>query len=269
MSLGSAAAGLGWPVSPTDPAARVPIVPTAILFDLGRGGAWLHHPTPADGAAAYRAATDGPVVQGCVGAGTGAVAGGLKGGIGSASCVLDGGITVGAIVAVNAMGSALDRLTGDLLGRSRGLVDEFAQAPSPDPEAARAYWAQRDAVAVATRGTATTGTATTIGVVATDATLTKTQCRKLAQVSHDGLARALAPVHTAYDGDTVFTLATGRRSLDHPLDEVDLQSAAADCVSRAIVHAMLAATSIDRTADGGLLAPAWSDRSRTGTHPHL
>ena len=91
----------------------------------------------------------------------------------------------------------------------------------------------------------------------------------LAQVSHDGLARALAPVHTAYDGDTVFTLATGRRSLDHPLDEVDLQSAAADCLSRAIVHAMLAATSIDRTADGGLLAPAWSDRSRTGTHPHL
>ena len=111
--------------------------------------------------------------------------------------------------------------------------------------------------------------ATTIGVVATDATLTKAQCRKLAQVSHDGLARALAPVHTAYDGDTVFTLATGRRSLDHPLDEVDLPSAAADCVSRAIVHAMLAATSIDRTADGGLLAPAWSDRSRTGTHPHL
>lgn len=247
------AAGLGWPALPGDAAARVPIVPAAILFDLGRGGTWLHHPGPEDGAAAYRGASDGPVAQGCVGAGTGALAGGLKGGIGSASCILESGITVGAIVAVNAIGSPVDPRTGDLLGRGRGLPGELDGAPRPgamappDPSNGRG------------QSPPAAGTATTIGVIATDAALTKAQCHKLAQVSHDGLARAIAPVHTAYDGDTLFTLATGTREPADPVASVALQSAAADCVSRAIVHAMLAATSVDRSADGGLVAASWRD----------
>ena len=91
------------------------------------------------------------------------------------------------------------------------------------------------------------GTATTLAVVATDATLTKAGCQKLAGVAHDGFARALSPVHTAYDGDTVFTLATGERPEVTGIDEVELQTAAADCVSLAIVRAVLAATSVDRT----------------------
>jgi len=247
------AAGLGWPVSPTEAVARVPIVPAAILFDLGRGGHWLHHPGPEEGRRAYEVATEGPVEQGSVGAGTGALAGGLRGGVGSASAVLDSGMTVGAIVAVNALGSPLDWRTGDLLGRNRGLEDEFDDVPRPDPAAAQTYWTARAEEAAQARA----GMATTIAVVATDATLTKAQCRKLAGVAHDGMARAIAPVHTAYDGDTVFTLATGGRSAPGPLDLVALQVAGADCVSRAIVRAMLAAEPVDRTADGGIAAPTW------------
>ncbi|HQF03463.1 MAG TPA: P1 family peptidase [Phycicoccus sp.] len=247
------AAGLGWPVGP--PPQRVPIVPAAILFDLGRGGEWLHHPQPADGEAAYAVAAAGAVAQGAVGAGTGAQAGGLKGGIGSASAVLESGVTVGALVAINAVGSPVDPHSGELLGRRLGLAGEFDDVAPANLQAAQGYWAQRAAGAAAMRA----AMATTIGVVATDATLTKAQCQKLAGVCHDGMARAISPVHTAYDGDTLFALATGARPAPNGLDLVDLQTAAADCVSRAIVHAMLAATSVDRSADGGLVARSWLD----------
>ncbi len=100
-------------------------------------------------------------------------------------------------------------------------------------------------------------------MVATDATLTKAGCQKLAGVAHDGFARALSPVHTAYDGDTVFALATGERPAVTGIDEVELQTAAADCVSLAIVRAVLAATSVDRTADGGVALPSYRDAIRT------
>jgi L-aminopeptidase/D-esterase-like protein len=96
--------------------------------------------------------------------------------------------------------------------------------------------------------------------VATDAALTKVRCRKLAEVSHDGLARALAPVHTAYDGDAVFTIATGDGAVPGELDLVRIQAVAADCVTRAIGHAMLAATSVDRTTDGGIALGTWRER---------
>ncbi len=248
------AAGRGWPVG-ADRAARVPIVPSAILFDLGRGGRWLHHPDRDDGRAAHEAASGGEVSQGNVGAGTGARAGGLKGGLGSASVVLDSGHTVGALVAVNAVGSPVDPVDGSLLGQRLGLPGEFDQVPAPDQAAAQAYWAERAAEAEALRA----GTATTIAVVATDAVLSKAQCAKLAGAAHDGLARAIRPVHTAYDGDTVFALATGGRALDHPMDGLALEQAGADVLTRAIVHAMLAATSVDRSADGGLAARSWRD----------
>ena len=109
------------------------------------------------------------------------------------------------------------------------------------------YWAARAEETEQLRA----GIATTLAVVATDATLSKAGCQKLAGVAHDGFARALSPVHTAYDGDTVFALATGERPAVTGIDEVELQTAAADCVSLAIVRAVLAATSVDRTADGG------------------
>ncbi|QKE85703.1 P1 family peptidase [Arthrobacter sp. NEB 688] len=259
------AAGRGWPVGP-GPDERVPIVPSAIVFDLGRAGVWRHHPGPADGATAHAAASTGPVAQGSVGAGTGARAGGLRGGVGTASAVLDSGVTVGALVVVNAVGSPLAR-DGSLLGAAWGLGDELDGLPDPSPTALERHLAARRAEVEAQRaGRAEAlrpGRATTLAVVATDAGLTKAACRRLATVAHDGMARALSPVHTAFDGDTVFSLATGARPAPEPLDLVELHDAAAGCVTRAIVHALLAADSVDRSADGGLAALSWRDALTT------
>jgi len=252
------AAGRGWPMGA--PGEVVPIVPAAILFDLGRGGEWASHPGPVDGEFACAAAGSGPVPQGTVGAGTGAKAGGLKGGVGSASVVLSSGVTVAALVACNAVGSPIDLRTGEILGARLGLGDEFADLPAVRAERLAAFLSAREAEVAAFRlasadsGAGTpesadarvvvAGQATTIGVVATDATLTKAECAKLADIAHDGIARAVNPVHTAYDGDTLFALATGGRPAPAgPLDIVELQAAAADCVSRAIAHGLLAATS--------------------------
>ena len=240
-----AAAGVGFPV----PGAVVPIVPAAVLFDLGRGGPAddpALRPTAATGAAAVDAAAGpsgaGPVAQGAVGAGVGAVVGGLKGGIGTASAVLDDGTVVAALAAVNAAGSAVDPATGGLLGARLGLAGELD--PPAVGEAARA----------ALRGYADAalprlGTNTTLAVVATDAALDKAGCARLAAMGHDGLARALAPAHTAIDGDTVFGLATGARPAPDLPGLVALQHAAADVVSRAVVQAVLAAGTV--TTPGG------------------
>jgi L-aminopeptidase/D-esterase-like protein len=260
-----AGAGVGFPV----PGAVVPIVPAAVLFDLGRGGAAddpALRPTAAVGAEAVDAAADGPVVQGVVGAGVGALVGGLKGGIGTASVVLDlepgvewsadaergadpaqGGaagratVTVSALVALNAAGSAVDPATGGLLGARLGLPGEFT--PPAVGAAARA----------ALRATTASvrprlGTATTLAIVATDVTLDKAGCARLATMGHDGLARALAPAHTATDGDTVFGLATGAHPAPDLPGLVALQAAAADVVSRAVVHAVLAAETVTTPA---------------------
>ena len=203
-----AAAGVGFPV----PGAVVPIVPAAVLFDLGRGGPAddpALRPTAATGAAAVDAASGGPVAQGVVGAGTGALIGGLKGGIGTASAVLDDGTTVAALAAVNAAGSAVDLATGGLHGVRLGLPDEFVQ-----PRVGAAAQAALRAVAESVRPRL--GTATTLAVVATDATLDKAGCGRLAAMGHDGLARTLAPVHTVVDGDLVFGLATCARPVARP-----------------------------------------------------
>ncbi|MBR7743627.1 P1 family peptidase [Phycicoccus sp. BSK3Z-2] len=250
-------AGGGWPVGAAEHA-RVPIVPSAIVFDLGRGASgpdgWRHHPTAADGAAAVAAAADGPVPSGSVGVGTGARAGGLRGGVGSASAVLSSGVVVGALVAVNAVGLPLGP-DGRLLGASWTLPEDHDALPDPDPDALAAFLQARAEEVEAMRQ----GRATTLAVVATDATLDTGGCRRLATVSHDGMARALSPVHTAFDGDTVFSLATGGRPTPEALDLLELHDAAARCVTRAIVRALLAATSVDRSADGGLVAPSWVD----------
>jgi len=222
--------GRGFPVGP-DPSQVVPIVPAAVLFDLGRGGDFRNRPTAEFGARAYAtAAADWPD-SGVVGAGTGAVCGGLKGGFGYAERRLDDGTSVGAAVAVNATGSPVDPVSG----RLRADREQRLTAPSA---------AERDALASAYehRGPSL---ATTIGVLLTDATLTKAQAGRLATVGHDGMARAIAPVHSMMDGDTVFALASGRRPAPDPrqaLGELNaLLAAAADAFTDACFDALVAA----------------------------
>ncbi|MEV5603202.1 P1 family peptidase [Streptomyces sp. NPDC052299] len=233
-----------------DPAQVVPVVPAACVFDLGRGGDWRARPDAATGRAAVedaaRAAEGAAVAEGCVGAGTGAVAGQLKGGVGTASVLLPSGLTVGALVVVNAAGSVLDPRTGVLFGEYGGV--EPAVAP---PDGVHAAAVRRLAEA---RGTdARPPLNTTLAVVATDAALTRAQAQKLAGTAHDGLARAIRPVHLMTDGDTVFALATGRRDLDarDPVALNPLLAAAADAVTRAIVKAVRAAKGVEGRDGGG------------------
>lgn len=218
----------------------VPIVPGAILFDLGRSGRFASRPTARWGYRAIARASDGPVKQGTVGAGTGARAGGLKGGIGTASVTLDDGTTVGALVAINAAGSPLGRDCA-LSGAQLELDDEFGNLQAPDPA---------ECVRQDTKGGGHPSKNTTIAVVATDATLTKAATTRMARVAHDGLARSIRPVHTLSDGDSVFAMATGkdkhRLSVDIGDDREKLNAihnAGADALSRAVVHAMIEAES--------------------------
>lgn len=254
VMAGLYADGRGWPMGP--PGQVVPIVPGAVCFDLGRGGAFDHHPGPTDGLAAYRAASADPVTQGCVGAGTGAKAGGLKGGVGSASAVLPDGAVVAALVVVNAVGGCADPSTGELYAVRWGLAEEFAGVPRPN---AAAVAVARERALGADPMTMAAGLATTLAVIATDLTLTKAQCQKLAGVGHDGMARAIVPVHSMFDGDTVFALGTGGRAAPDPAGFHLVLAAAASCVTRGIGHAMLAAASIDRRSDGGVQLRCWSD----------
>lgn len=213
----------------------VPIVPAAILFDLGVGDPRVR-PGVDCGYRAARGASDGPVAEGNVGAGAGATVGKLlgmdramKGGIGSAAITLPGGLTVAAIVAVNAFGDIIDPATGRVVAGvrtpdGRGLADARVLLRS----------------GAALRGTA--GANSTIGVVATNARLTKTQATKVAQMAHDGLARAIAPIHTMHDGDTLFAIATGAR--DEAADVSTIGALAAEAVAEAVLRAVRQATGI-------------------------
>lgn len=228
-------AGVGFSVGP-QPHEVVPIVPGAVLFDLGRGGNFRATPDAALGVAAYDDALKASAVrQGSVGAGTGARAGGLAGGVGTASTVLSSGHTVAALAVVNAAGSAVDPVTGLLYAADHGLPGEFTlTAPRP---------AEVDAWAGPLPPSSFN---TTIAVVATDVPLSKAGCGGLATTAHDGLARALRPAHTITDGDTIFALSTGEGASLTGIDQRDVQVAGADCLARAIVHGMLAAS--DRPA---------------------
>ncbi len=236
------AQGVGFPVGD---GAVVPIVPSAVLFDLGRGGRGGARPGPAEGAAACDAATSGPVSEGCCGAGTGAVVGGLKGGVGSASAVLPSGVTVAALVVVNAAGACYDERTGRLEAVRWGLPGEFPSLGTPLPQELAAA---RRLAAAGGRLESAPAQATTLGVIATDATLTKAQCAKVAGIGHDGLARGIRPVHTMVDGDTLFTLATGARPAPDLEQLQMLLREAGDCVTRAIGHAVLAAETVQTPA---------------------
>jgi L-aminopeptidase/D-esterase-like protein len=233
--------GRGWPVGGGQ---VVPIVPAAVLFDLGRGGDARARPDAALGREAAAAASASAVPQGCVGAGTGAVAGGLKGGIGSGSTVLSSGAVVGALVAVNSAGSVLDPRTGELWGE-RHLLDHERLDVRPDPAALRRHLDRIAAMRVALQA----ARATTLVVLATDLTLDKAQCTALAGQAHDGMARAISPVHTMVDGDTAFALSTRRRPVPDRWAMHELLAAAADVVTRAVVHAVLRAAST--TTDAG------------------
>jgi len=235
------AAGIGYPVPVAGGITAVPIVPAAVIFDLGRGGDPANHPDASFGESAYDAASEGPVPQGVVGAGTGAKAGELKGGVGSASALLEDGTTVAALVVVNAIGSCVDPATGELYALRFGLPGEFERSAAPRHVPPFALPGDPPGIPLAT----------TLGVIATDAALTKAQCAKVSGVGHDGLARAIRPVHTMFDGDTLFTLATGEGATPDAFAFHALLNAAGDCVTRAIGHAMLAAEPVSTA--GGLL----------------
>ncbi|MYX26644.1 hypothetical protein GTY75_08170 [Streptomyces sp. SID8381] len=234
--------GRGVRVGP-GPTHVVPVVPAACVFDLGRGGDFRARPDAATGRAAVAAAAasepGGPVPQGCVGAGTGAAVGALKGGVGTASTVLDSGVTVAALVVANASGSVTDPETGALYGELfQGRVEY------PDPAT---HQAARARLAECAERNGPPSLNTTLAVVATDADLSKAQAQKLAGTAHDGIARAVRPVHLLNDGDTVFALATGARALEagRPLALNAVLAAGADMVTRAIVRAVRAAEPVD------------------------
>ncbi|MFF3495749.1 P1 family peptidase [Streptomyces sp. NPDC002795] len=265
------------------PGEVVPVVPAACVFDLGRGGDWRARPDAATGRAAVEAAAatepGSPVQEGNIGAGTGTLVGQLRGGIGTASTVLDSEITIAALVVANAAGSAVDPATGALYGEffaGRGPVTY----PAPQTHEAAG---KRLAEAAAANGagpldgaggagrTAGTGARdgataptdppplnTTLAVVATDADLTRAQAQKVAGTAHDGIARAVRPVHLLNDGDTVFALATGERPLDaaNPLALNEILAAGADLVTRAIVRALRTAESVSA---GGRTHLSYSD----------
>jgi L-aminopeptidase/D-esterase-like protein len=210
--------------------AKVPIVPAAAIFDLGFGSASVRP----DADAGYRAceqATSDPVAQGNIGAGTGATVGKLlgpgfmmKGGLGSASMRMDDGTLVGAIVAVNALGDVIDPQTQQVIAGTRNPIGGFI-ASNPFGN-------------------------TTIAVVATSASLSKDSANKVAQMAHNGLAQAIRPAHTMFDGDTVFALALGTASqvgttqATAALQVSIIGAAAATTLARAIIKAVRNATEL-------------------------
>ncbi len=213
----------------------VPIVPAAILFDLNIGDGRIR-PDAEAGYAACRNASD-KLEQGNIGAGAGATVGkmfgadfAMKSGLGTASVKLAGsGLIVAAIVAVNAVGDVLDHHTGKLLAGARtsdGKALRNTMTSLIDGAGVHAH----------------PGSNTTIAVVATNASLTKSEANKVAQMAHDGLARSIAPVHTALDGDTVFAAATGALSTKEDISKVG--TLGAEALARAVKQAILAATSI-------------------------
>lgn len=213
--------------------ARVPIVPSAILFDLLNGGdkAWDKNPYPALGRKALEAASEGFDLGSC-GAGAGAQTAQHKGGLGSASLVLDDGITVGALVAVNPMGSVTTP-SGRHFWAAPFEVDAEFGGLGVDPAPGLALPPSRKLAAMAEQGN------TTIAVVATDAAMDKAQCHRVAVAAHDGMARAILPAHSPMDGDLVFAAATGARSLSDPMGQVAMIGHAASlCLSRAIARAV-------------------------------
>jgi len=226
--------------------ARVPIVPAAILFDLDLGDPQAR-PDAAMGYAACQAATADPVVEGNVGAGTGARLGtalgvgrAMKSGLGSAAIPLGGGLIVGALVAANPFGDVVDPHSGATLAGARKLRSDELAGTLEVMKSMIGKLALRFA------------SNTLIGVVATNARLTKEQANKVAQMAQDGIARTVRPAHTLFDGDTLFALSTGRKRANVSL----IGAYAAEAVAQAVVRAV-------RAAEGAGGLPAWRDLQTT------
>jgi L-aminopeptidase/D-esterase-like protein len=230
--------GIGY----STPYAKVPIVPAAILFDLRLGDSRIR-PDAEAGYKACVAAQTGPVAEGSVGAGAGATIGKMqpglpmKGGIGTASLRLGEGVVVAAIVAVNCVGNVVDPKTGQIIAGSRsprgkGFIDVMEWTGGGIPSDA---------------------TNTTIGVIATNASLKKAQAKKVAQMGHDGMARVINPVHTPWDGDTLFALSTGR--VQTTIDLGRIGAIAAEVISKAILRAVQQSKSIPEYPE----YPSWQD----------
>ena len=226
--------GIGYDVG----VAKVPIVPAAILFDLGVGDAKIR-PDAEAGYKACKVASTNPPAEGNVGAGAGATVGkmfgmarAMKGGIGTATIKIGKDLTVGAIVAVNAVGDIIDPATGKLIAGARTADGKKLAG----------------AMAGILRGEALPpllgGTNTTIGVIATDARLDKAQAQKVAQMAHDGLARTINPAHTMFDGDTIFAIATGKSTSTKPANVTLIGALAAEAMAQAVVRAIKAARGI-------------------------
>ncbi|MBX2884514.1 MAG: P1 family peptidase [Granulosicoccus sp.] len=246
------AEGRGYQVGPV----TVPIVPAAIIFDLLGGGKIdpMVNPYERLGREAL-ANCSANFLLGSEGAGTGATTANLKGGLGSASMVLDSGLTVGAVVVVNAHGSAVSPDRGqffaapfeiqDAEGRfefgGKGTANTFDSLTLPHSEKAEAFNAKAN---------------TTIAIVATDARLDKSQAKRMAVAAQDGLARALLPSHTPYDGDLVFAVSTGAKELnDTVVDTMALGHVASVCLSRAVARGVFEAR-----AEPGDILPTWQSR---------
>ncbi|MBS0317760.1 MAG: P1 family peptidase [Proteobacteria bacterium] len=236
--------------------ARVPIVPAAVLFDLPIGDPRFR-PDAEAGYRACAAASRSRPAEGNHGAGTGAVVGkmfgmarAMKGGIGTASVSADG-VTVGALIACNALGDVIDEGSGRVLAGARTSAGGRSLL---DSRRALLRGAQPELPRI--------GTNTTIGVIATDALITKTQAKRLAQLAHDGLARAINPVHTPFDGDTLFALGTG--AAGKRFDMTLLGVMAAEATARAVVRAVLAARGI---RVGTLTLPAAADLGAVRRRP--
>ncbi|HET8998610.1 MAG TPA: P1 family peptidase [bacterium] len=217
-----ASRGAGFPT----PHAKVPIVPAAVIYDLGIGSPDVR-PDVEMGEAACRAARPGPVAEGCVGAGTGATVGKLfgmrgamKSGVGTWSTRLPGGATVGALLVTNAFGDVMDVRTGKILAGAR--------RPDRGGFVGAAEYLRTHGLADAFPHN------TTLGVVATDARLTKAHATRLAILAHAGLARAVAPSHTSVDGDTMFVLSTGKEGADWMALQAAVQEAVAEAIMRSV-----------------------------------
>lgn len=252
---GLRAQGRGYRIGP----AVIPLVPGAILFDLLNGGdkGWTENPYRALGRAAFEsAATEFDI--GTHGAGTGALTAMLKGGLGSASLVLDDGTTVGALVAANPMGSTTTPGDRHFWAAPFEVDGEFGGA-GPDPATglgrdlhSRKMQAMLERAAQQADDPRAN---TTIAIVATDADLTKAQCQRMATAAHDGIARATVPAHAPGDGDLVFALSTADRPMAAPDgDLAQIGHAGAICLARAIARATYSAT-----PSPGDILPCWSD----------
>ena len=213
--------------------ARVPIVPAAVLFDLGIGKANVR-PDAEMGYQACKNASKLPAEEGNVGAGAGATVGkifgmrqAMKSGLGSASTDLGGGLVIGAIIATNAFGDVIDPQTGMIIAGARA-IDKSADPPFLDTLETMKSLLGKTVLHFSSQHN------TVIGVVATNAKLTKEEVNKVAQMAHNGLARTIRPAHTMFDGDTLFALATGKKKADVNL----IGAYAAECVAAAVLRSV-------------------------------